>query len=93
MEEHFRRCTQPGHGRPGPWWYFLPVVAVGFLPWTGALPGALRDAFAVMSPATYRELAATGLPMTIMATDPRRIFVARGRWPRAGAAARRKPGP
>jgi 4-amino-4-deoxy-L-arabinose transferase-like glycosyltransferase len=45
VEEHFRRFTQPGHGRPGPWWYFLPIVAVGFLPWTGALPGVLRDAW------------------------------------------------
>jgi 4-amino-4-deoxy-L-arabinose transferase-like glycosyltransferase len=48
---------------------------------------ALDEAYAVMSPATYRDYAASGLPMTVMATDPRRVFVARGRWaPRRGNA-------
>ena len=45
VQEHFRRYLESGHHRPGPWWYFLPIVAVGLLPWTGALPGALRDAW------------------------------------------------
>jgi hypothetical protein len=34
-----------------------------------------------MSSKTYRELQAAGLPMTHMVSDPRRVFVARGRWP------------
>jgi len=42
---------------------------------------ALDEAYAVMSPKTYRELEAAGLPMRMMVTDPRRVFVARGRWP------------
>jgi len=45
VQEHFRRYLQPGHHRPGAWWYFLPIAAAGLLPWTGALPGALRDAW------------------------------------------------
>jgi 4-amino-4-deoxy-L-arabinose transferase-like glycosyltransferase len=45
VEEHFRRYLEPGHHRPGAWWYFLPIAAAGLLPWTGALPGALRDAW------------------------------------------------
>jgi hypothetical protein len=53
---------------------------------------ALDEAYAVMSPATYRDYAASGLPMTVMATDPRRVFVARGRWPPATKATAR-PGP
>ena len=40
-----------------------------------------------MVPATYRELKATNLPMTVMAVDPRRVFVARGRWPPVEATA------
>lgn len=104
VQVHFRRYLEPGHHRPGPWWYFIPIVAAGLLPWTGALPDGIaaepekyiehmsdfearwragREAYAVMSPATYRELAAAGLPMTVMAADPRRVFVARGRWPHA----------
>ncbi len=52
---------------------------------------AHAEAYAVMSPATYKELAAAGLPMTVMATDPRRVFVARGPWPkRAGRRRRRR---
>jgi len=46
---------------------------------------SLDEAYAVMSPETYRELQSAGLPMSVMATDPRRIFVARGRWPPGGA--------
>ena len=42
---------------------------------------ALDEAYAVMSPKTFRELGATGLPMTVMVVDPRRVFVARGHWP------------
>jgi len=47
----------------------------------------LDEAYAVMSPTTYRELHAAGLPMTVMVSDPRRIFVARGRWPPVAATA------
>ena len=36
IEEHFRRFTVPGHNRPGPWWYFIPVGVLGMLPWTVA---------------------------------------------------------
>ena len=42
---------------------------------------AEAEAYAVMSPETFRKLTAAALPMTVMATDPRRIFVARGPWP------------
>jgi hypothetical protein len=53
---------------------------------------ALDEAYAVMSPATYRDYVAAGLPMTVMAQDPHRVFVARGRWPPATKATAR-PGP
>ncbi len=45
VREHFQRYLQPSAHRPGAWWYFLPLVAAFLLPWTGALPGALRDAW------------------------------------------------
>jgi len=45
VREHFQRYLQPGAHRPGAWWYFLAIAAAGLLPWTGALPGALRDAW------------------------------------------------
>jgi 4-amino-4-deoxy-L-arabinose transferase-like glycosyltransferase len=38
---------------------------------------AADDAFAVMTPATFRELQAGGLPMTVVVQDPARVFVRR----------------
>ncbi|MCX7893343.1 MAG: glycosyltransferase family 39 protein [Burkholderiales bacterium] len=35
--EHVERFLQPGHGRPGAWWYFLPILAIGALPWLALL--------------------------------------------------------
>jgi hypothetical protein len=37
------------------------------------------------TPARYRELAAHDLPMTVIASDPRRVIVTRGPWPPAWA--------
>jgi 4-amino-4-deoxy-L-arabinose transferase-like glycosyltransferase len=38
VREHFERFLLPNHHRPGPAWYFLAVVAGGFLPFTPLLP-------------------------------------------------------
>ncbi|MCC6608523.1 MAG: glycosyltransferase family 39 protein [Burkholderiales bacterium] len=35
--EHFERFLLPEHHRPGAWWYFLPVLAMGATPWLGVL--------------------------------------------------------
>ena len=42
IHEHFQRFLTPVARREGAWWYFLPFLAVGLLPWTGALPWLLR---------------------------------------------------
>ena len=44
IHEHFERFLNKGHGRYQPWWYFLPLLALGLVPWTLALPGALASA-------------------------------------------------
>ncbi|HKI65398.1 MAG TPA: glycosyltransferase family 39 protein [Burkholderiales bacterium] len=41
IHEHFERFLTKEHGRFQPWWYFLPLLALGAVPWTLALPGAL----------------------------------------------------
>lgn len=38
--EHVERFLLPGHGRPGQWWYFIPVLGIGALPWLGVLAWA-----------------------------------------------------
>jgi 4-amino-4-deoxy-L-arabinose transferase-like glycosyltransferase len=42
VHEHFDRYLSPVHHREGPWWYFIPIVLIGFMPWTSALPRLLR---------------------------------------------------
>jgi 4-amino-4-deoxy-L-arabinose transferase-like glycosyltransferase len=39
--EHFQRFLSPGHHRPGAWYYFIPVVLAGLMPWTSLLLPAL----------------------------------------------------
>jgi|SRR5882672_1287046 len=45
IHEHFERFLLPDHHRPGPWWYFVPVILVGLLPWTPAVPAAITRAW------------------------------------------------
>jgi 4-amino-4-deoxy-L-arabinose transferase-like glycosyltransferase len=41
--QHFQRyLSQQGFDRYQPAWFFVPVLAAGFLPWTTLLPGAVR---------------------------------------------------
>jgi 4-amino-4-deoxy-L-arabinose transferase-like glycosyltransferase len=35
VHEHFERFLTTEHRRTGAWWYFVPMIVVGFLPWTG----------------------------------------------------------
>jgi 4-amino-4-deoxy-L-arabinose transferase-like glycosyltransferase len=45
IHEHFERFTSTVHQRVEPAWYFLPILIVGFLPWTLLLPSALLTAW------------------------------------------------
>ena len=33
IHEHFTRFLTGEHRREGPWWYFVPIFAIGILPW------------------------------------------------------------
>jgi 4-amino-4-deoxy-L-arabinose transferase-like glycosyltransferase len=54
VQEHFRRYLEPGHNRPARWWYFIAIGAAFLLPWTPALPGAIRDAWLAPRQGTLR---------------------------------------
>ncbi len=41
MHEHFERFLTKVHHRVEPWWFFIPMLAVGLLPWLTLLPQAL----------------------------------------------------
>ncbi|MDP9902076.1 4-amino-4-deoxy-L-arabinose transferase-like glycosyltransferase [Variovorax ginsengisoli] len=38
IHEHFARYLTQVHHREGAWWYYLPLLVGGLMPWTGALP-------------------------------------------------------
>ena len=35
IHEHFQRFTSKIHSRPGPWYYFIPILLLGIVPWLG----------------------------------------------------------
>ncbi|MBV1775804.1 glycosyltransferase family 39 protein [Burkholderiaceae bacterium DAT-1] len=41
IHEHFERWATTEHRREGAWWYFFPILFVGFMPWISLLPQAL----------------------------------------------------
>jgi 4-amino-4-deoxy-L-arabinose transferase-like glycosyltransferase len=41
IHEHFERFTSNVHSRNQPWWYFIAVLSVGFLPWTISIFSAI----------------------------------------------------
>ncbi|HPD97380.1 MAG TPA: glycosyltransferase family 39 protein [Synergistales bacterium] len=56
IQEHFLRYTTKMHGRFEPWWWFIPILLVGLIPWTGFIPGAVKKAFpSTLSKPTHQE--------------------------------------
>jgi 4-amino-4-deoxy-L-arabinose transferase-like glycosyltransferase len=45
VHEHFARFLTTVHQRVEPWWYFLPLLALGALPWLGSLARAVGPAW------------------------------------------------
>ena len=45
IHEHFERFLTKGHHRTAPWWYFVPILLAGMLPWTAMLGQALGAAW------------------------------------------------
>ena len=42
IHEHFTRFLTTVHGRYQPFWFFIPVILVGMLPWSTLIPAALK---------------------------------------------------
>ena len=42
IHEHFQRYLTVTHGRQEPWWYFIPLLLVGMLPWLVVLGWGAR---------------------------------------------------
>jgi len=45
IREHFLRYTTTIHARYEPFWFFIPIIIAGFIPWTGILWDTFGAAF------------------------------------------------
>jgi 4-amino-4-deoxy-L-arabinose transferase-like glycosyltransferase len=56
VHEHFARFLTTVHQRVEPWWYFLPLLLLGVLPWIAPLARAIRGAWREAPPpqSTFR---------------------------------------
>ena len=45
IREHFLRYTTTIHARYQPFWFFIPIIIAGFIPWTGIMWDALGAIF------------------------------------------------
>ena len=45
IREHFLRYTTTIHARYEPFWFFIPIIIAGFIPWTGILWDAFGAVF------------------------------------------------
>jgi 4-amino-4-deoxy-L-arabinose transferase-like glycosyltransferase len=45
IHEHFERFTSSEHQRTAPWYFFLTLIAAGFLPWLIQLPHTVQTIF------------------------------------------------
>jgi 4-amino-4-deoxy-L-arabinose transferase-like glycosyltransferase len=45
IHEHVERFLTTEHQREGAWWYFLPLLVAGLLPWTGLFAWKARDSW------------------------------------------------
>jgi 4-amino-4-deoxy-L-arabinose transferase-like glycosyltransferase len=57
VHEHFERYTSTVHQRSAPFWYFVPQLLWGFLPWTGLWPRIAGLARQAPAAAGFRPVA------------------------------------
>lgn len=54
VHEHFTRFLTTEHHRYQPWWFFLPVLALGALPWTAPMLAGLWRGFKPVQDAGFQ---------------------------------------
>ncbi len=68
IHEHFQRYTSGVHQRGAPWWFFVPQLLAGLLPWLALWPGMAMQA--------WREPKTAGLrPLHLLAAWAVAIFL------------------
>lgn len=67
------------HGRAKPWWFFLPILIVGTIPWTGFLPGLAARAWqkirrAEVSAPQWALAAAVVVPFLVVSSSGSKLL-------------------
>ncbi|MCX6935170.1 MAG: hypothetical protein NTZ01_03115, partial [Verrucomicrobia bacterium] len=77
--ELVERFASTTHGRSKPWWFFLPILAMGTIPWTGFLPGLVVRAWEKMkggalAPAQWALGAAVVIPFVVVSCSGSKLL-------------------
>jgi 4-amino-4-deoxy-L-arabinose transferase-like glycosyltransferase len=56
IQEHFQRFLTKSHGRYQPWWYFIPVLAIGASPWLFSVLAGFAQAWRAQPERRFQPL-------------------------------------
>lgn len=59
IQEHFQRYLTKMHDRYEPFWFFIPIMIAGVLPWTAFLPGFFSKKSVIRAPKDAEQKDAT----------------------------------
>jgi 4-amino-4-deoxy-L-arabinose transferase-like glycosyltransferase len=77
--ELIERFASTTHGRSKPWWFFLPILLIGTVPWTGFLLGLIRQSLIKMkgktlSPVLWGVGAAIVIPFVVVSCSGSKLL-------------------
>jgi len=77
--ELVERFASTTHGRSKPWWFFLPILVIGTVPWTGFLPGLAKESWTKiregkMEPVSWALGASVVIPFVVVSCSGSKLL-------------------